>query len=60
MSKDDLENRDIQEKLKMLDNSIHQRIGDYTKSVIRGAEIINDNPYHNIFMDDEEPHPVDA
>ena len=60
LSKDDLENRDIQGKLKTLDDSIHLKIGDYTNSIVRGAVVMENDPYQNIFIDDEDPHPTDA
>ena len=55
-----MSNADIQDKLKSLDTSIHQKIGDYTKSFISGAAIVGDNAYLNIFIDDDNPHPDEA
>ena len=50
----------MQDKLKALDDSIRLKIGDYTNSIVRGAIVMQNDPYQNIFIDDEDPHPMDA
>ena len=40
LSDDDLHNSDVQSCLKSLDESIHKKIGNYTKSVVTGVEVV--------------------
>ena len=47
--------KDIQQRLDALDSSIQQRIGNYT--LVPGKSVTQDNPYQNIFVNDEDQHP---
>ena len=60
LSEDDLKRVDFQERLKSLDYSIEQKIGNYIKSLVPGATMIGNNSYQNIFINDEDPHPEDT
>ena len=57
LSKEELENTDIQRQIKDLDNSIAQRIGTYEKARLSDEDKDGKEIYLNLFEGDEDPHP---